>query len=260
MYSVSLHHFQFYDNIWADERPGAPLIRMLVNYYAPHFQDAAAMANFGILWDMDGVLVDTGDLHYQSWVETLKDYGFNFDRDFFSSTFGMNNTGILTIVFGYRPDQALLEEISEKKEAWFRRVIKGHVEAMPGVLEWLQQLKEWGFYQVVASSAPMANVSAMIEELHFAPFFDALVSGATMPGKPDPAVFLESARRIEVDPACCVVIEDAIPGVEAAKRAGMKCIAVLTTNPASALGAADVIVERLNLLPVETVRKLLNAC
>jgi len=104
----------------------------------------------------------------------------------------------------------------------------------------------------------MANILAVINELKLASYFDTLVSASAMSGKPDPAVFLESARRIGVEPANCVVIEDAIPGVQAAKSAGMKCIAVLTTNPAAALSAADVIAERLDLLPVKTVCQLLN--
>jgi HAD superfamily hydrolase (TIGR01509 family) len=218
------------------------------------------MQNYGVLWDMDGVLVDTGELHFQSWVETLKEYGFEFSREFFVSTFGMNNAGILTRVFGRKPEPELLAEIGDKKEAWFRNAIKGKAQPMAGVVAWLEQLKAWGFRQAVASSAPMANVLAVIDELKLGPYFDALVSASAMPGKPDPAVFLESARRIGVEPARCVVVEDAIAGVQAAKCAGMKCIAVLTTNPASALSEADVIAERLNLLPVETVSQLLNLC
>jgi HAD superfamily hydrolase (TIGR01509 family) len=218
------------------------------------------MANYGVLWDMDGVLVDTGELHYQSWVATLNEYGLDFDHDFFVSTFGMNNAGILTLIFGYRPEPALLAEIGDKKEAWFREALKGNAKPMPGVVEWLSQIKAWGFHQAVASSGPMTNIQAIIEELQITPYFDALISASTMPSKPDPAVFLESARQIRVPPQNCLVIEDAIPGVQAAKRAGMKCIAVLTTNPASVLADADVITGLLEELPVETVRKLLKAC
>jgi len=216
------------------------------------------MPKYGVLWDMDGVLVDTGELHLQSWSETLKEYGLEFKREFFVSTFGMNNTGILTLVFGHKPEPELLAEIGDKKEAWFRKAILGKAQPMAGVVAWLEQLKAWGFHQTVASSAPMANILAVINELKLGSYFDTLVSASAMPGKPDPAVFLESARQIGVEPAQCVVIEDAIPGVQAAISAGMKCIAVLTTNPASALSEADVIAERLDRLPVETVCQLLN--
>ena len=218
------------------------------------------MANYGVLWDMDGVLVDTGEIHYQSWVTTLNEYGLPFDHDFFVSTFGMNNAGILTLIYGHRPEPALIAEIGDKKEACFRQAVKGQAVPMPGVVDWLYQIKSWGFRQAVASSGPMANVEAIVEELKIAPYFDALVSASAMPGKPDPSVFLESARQIGVPPTHCIVIEDSIAGVQAAKRAGMKCIAVLTTNPASALTDADVITGLLDQLPVETVRKLLNPC
>ena len=216
------------------------------------------MSSQGVLWDMDGVLVDTGELHFQSWVETLKEYDVSFSHEFFVSTFGMNNAGILALVFGRKLEPDLLAEIGDKKEAWFRRAIKGQAVPMPGVVDWLQQLKAWGFRQAVASSGPMANIAAVVDELKFNPYFDALVSGSAMPGKPDPSVFLESARQIHVPPGNCAVIEDAIAGVQAAKRAGMKCIAVLTTNPASALSEADVITDRLDRLSVDTVLKILD--
>jgi len=218
------------------------------------------ITTYGVLWDMDGVLVDTGELHFQSWVETLLPYGFNFSHEFHVATFGMNNASILTLVFGSKPEEGLLTEIADKKEDFFRKAIKGQAQPMPGVRNWLEQLKSWGFHQAVASSAPIANVIAVIEELKLDPYFDAMVSASNMPGKPDPAVFLETAQRIQVIPSHCVVIEDAIAGVAAAKKAGMKCIAVLTTNPPSVLSEADVITDRLDLLPVDTVRQILKSC
>ena len=79
-----------------------------------------------------------------------------------------------------------------------------------------------------------------------------------MPGKPEPHVFLEAARQVDVPPARCVVIEDAVPGVEGARRAGMKCIAVTTTNPAAALTTADIVVPTLADLPPSSVFQLLG--
>lgn len=211
----------------------------------------------GILWDMDGVLVDTGDLHYLSWARTLAYYGADFSKDLFRQTFGMNNTGILEIVFGRKPDAKLLAEISELKEGWFRCSIKGQLAPMPGVLDWLNQLRALGVRQAVASSAPLLNVEAVVDELAIRPYFGALFSGFDLPGKPHPATFLEAARLIGVQPDRCLVIEDSIPGVQAAKSAGMACIAVLTTNPAEALSQADLIVDRLDHLPVEAIWGLL---
>jgi HAD superfamily hydrolase (TIGR01509 family) len=207
---------------------------------------------------MDGVLVDTGEAHYRSWDAVLVDYGIPFSREFFRDTFGMNNTGILTMLLGDQLTPELLVEIADRKEEEFRRLVQGQVQPLPGVLDWLLRLKQDGFRMGVASSAPMANIDAVVSELDLSLYFDALVSGVDMPGKPDPALFLEVAGRIGVLPHRCIVVEDAVAGVEAAVRAGMKCIAVTTTNPAGALTAADIVVGGLDTLPVDAFERLLD--
>jgi HAD superfamily hydrolase (TIGR01509 family) len=210
----------------------------------------------GVLWDMDGVLVDTGDLHYRSWAAVLPDYGIKLSREFFRDTFGMNNRGILSLLLGELLTSELLAEISERKEEWFRDAVRGRARTLPGVLDWLQRLQETGYRQGVASSAPPANIAALVDELELRDYFGVLVSGVDLPGKPDPALFLEVARLLDVPPETCVVVEDAVAGVVAAKRAGMKCIAVATTNPVRALEAADVVVQRLDLLDASAFQHL----
>jgi beta-phosphoglucomutase-like phosphatase (HAD superfamily) len=116
-----------------------------------------------------------------------------------------------------------------------------------------------GYRQGVASSAPPANIDALIDGLGLRAYFDELVSGVDLPGKPEPAVFLEAARLLDVPPENCVVVEDAVAGVQAAKRAGMKCIAVTTTNSAQLLQEADIVVERLDTLAADAFRRLLAA-
>ena len=212
----------------------------------------------GVLWDMDGVLADTGEAHYQAWVEVLSALGIDFSREFFRGTFGMNNRGVLTSLLGEDITTQFLAETSHRKEEEFRRLVHGRVKPLPGVLDWLSILRGEGFQMGIASSAPPANIDALIDELEIRPYFDVLVSGVDMPGKPDPALFLEVARRIDVPPTRCVVVEDAIAGVEAAKRAGMSCIAVTTTNPEEVLRAADVVVCRLDALPATAFDHLLD--
>lgn len=211
----------------------------------------------GVLWDMDGVLVSTGELHFKAWTATLSARGIPFTREQFRTTFGMNNTGILQHLLGEKVDAGLIAEISDAKEHGFRQAIKGQVQLLPGVMEWLQRLGEWGLRQAIASSAPPANIDALVDELGIRSYFAATVSGADLPGKPDPAVFLEAARRIGVPPERCVVVEDAVAGVEAARRGGMRCIAVTTTNPAHELKHADLVVEQLDALSEDAFRRLL---
>jgi beta-phosphoglucomutase len=209
-----------------------------------------------VLWDMDGVLVDTGEFHYQSWAAVLSDYGVEFSPRFFRDTFGMNNRAILSLLLGEKLTPELLTEIGERKEQWFRDAARGKVRPLPGVVDRLRYLQETGFRQAVASSAPPANINILLDGLGLRECFDVLVSGVDLPGKPDPTLFLKVARLLEVLPEHCIVVEDAVAGVEAAKRAGMKCIALTTTNPAKVLAAADIVVERLDALAADAFQRL----
>jgi len=212
----------------------------------------------GILWDLDGVLVDTGEFHFRAWTTVFAGHGIHFSRDTFQKTFGMNNAGLLALMLGdgYSPQAA--HEISAQKENLFRHTVRGQAVLLPGVSDWLERLTRWGVPQAVASSAPLENIDILIDELGIRRYFQAIISVANFPGKPDPGVFLSAAKAIGVSPDRCVVIEDAVAGVEAARRAGMKCVAVLTTNPAHSLGQADVIVERLDQLSPHTMLTLLG--
>ena len=213
----------------------------------------------GILWDMDGVLIDTGEFHFAAWCAVLADYGIPFSREQFRSTFGMNSPGTLAVLLGDALTPALAAEISARKEAAFRDAVRGQARPLPGVTAWLARLQRAGFRQAIASSAPPENIAVLVEELHLRGYFEALVSGYARLGKPDPGLFLETAQRLDVPPARCVVVEDAVVGVVAARRAGMKCVAVTTTNPAEALAAADLVVERLDALPANTFERLVPA-
>ncbi len=200
-----------------------------------------------VLWDMDGVIVDTYEGHFLSWKQSLEEVGQSFNEETFRETFGMNNRLIMAHVFGRELEEDFIWKVGDRKEEIFREDIKGKVQALPGVREWLAQFKAMGLKQAVASSAPQANIDALLDELKIRDYFQVEVSASKLAGKPDPAVFLLAAEKLGVDPRACLVIEDSIAGVEAAKRAGCKCLAVLTTNPAEKLGRADRIVQDLSL-------------
>ena len=216
------------------------------------------MKQYAILWDMDGVLADSTRLHYLSWVKTFEKRGIEISYEMFTRTFGRNNRAVLTDFLGRPPGEEELEEIAEEKEVWFREHIPGNMDLLPGVMDWLQRFQAWNFKQAVASSAPQENIELQVDSLNIRPFFGGLVSAAKLPGKPDPAVFLEAARRLGIAPADCVVMEDAPAGVQGAKNGGMRCVAVLTTQNTSALQGADLIVNRLTDLTQDQVRALLG--
>jgi len=209
------------------------------------------MTNFGVLWDMDGVLVDTGDFHYQAWQQVLDREGIFFSETAFRNTFGMHNARILELLLGAPPDEATLVRIGDAKESLFRRIFHGRATPMSGVLDWIERLHRQGVPQAVASGAPQETIEFLIDEMSLRPYFGALVSAQGMPSKPDPAVFLEAARRIGIPPTRCVVIEDGLPGLEAACRGGMRTVGVTTPHPARAL-QADIVVDSLVDLPANT--------
>jgi len=215
------------------------------------------MLTSAVLWDLDGILIDTGQLHYAAWVDTLSATGHAFAPETFRSTFGMNNRGVLSVVLGREPTAAELRNLADRKEALFRERIAGAVEPLPGVRQWLAWLQTAGWRQAVASSAPAQNIDVMVDAGGVRHFFHALVSGEKMPGKPNPDVFLEAARQVGAPPGRCVVVEDAVAGVAAAKAAGMRCLAVTNTNPAERLAAADLILDSLADVPADAFDRLL---
>ncbi len=198
-----------------------------------------------VLWDMDGVIVDTFDAHYLSWQQTFDELSQPFDLETFRKTFGMNNRLILTTVFERDLSEKFIQRVSDRKEELFRSGIKGSARLLPGVADWLKRFADLGVRQAVASSAPQANIDALLDELGVRDYFQAEAAGATLKGKPDPAVFLLAAQQLGAEPSHCLVIEDSISGVEAAHRGGMKCIAVQTTNPAEKLRGANLVVKDL---------------
>jgi beta-phosphoglucomutase len=211
-----------------------------------------------ILWDMDGVLVDTGKVHYQSWEKVLKPYDIPYSWDVFAGTFGMTNKAIITNLFD-TPSADFIQEMDEEKEQLFRENVPGNVLEIPGARQWLERFQSWGYPQAVCSSAPPANIETLLNEIGIQPYFQAIVSASKMASKPDPAVFLTAAEMLGVPPSQCVVIEDATAGIEGARRAGMKCVALTTTSSAEYLQGADLVIGDLNDLDEDQFVRLIQS-
>ncbi len=206
-----------------------------------------------VIWDMDGVIADTASSHFQAWREAFGDEGIDFTTQDFKHTFGMRNDDIIREVLGRDTPNHKIELIAQRKEVDFRRVGR-EVKLLPGVAELLSSLRKERFKQALASSAPLENLHLLIEVLGIKGFFDCIVSDEDVTrGKPDPEVFLVASRRLGVIPSDCIVIEDAVAGVRAAKAAGMRCIAVATTHPADRLGEADLVVDSLEGVGVSQI-------
>jgi HAD superfamily hydrolase (TIGR01509 family) len=134
------------------------------------------------------------------------------------------------------------------------------MKPLPGVTELIKALAEGGFKQALGSSAPIENIRLIIKSLGIADAFQAIVSGEEVTeGKPGPQGFLLAARKLVIEPRDCVVIEDAVAGVTAAKRAGMRCVAVTNTHPWGSLAEADLIVDTLEVVTPSVLEGLLDS-
>lgn len=209
-----------------------------------------------ILWDLDGTIVDTKACHVYTWEKALQRHGFAMDMAVFETNFGRNNSTLLPILLGFTPDDDLMTEIIEDKEAMFRQIAPERITLVPGVKTWLSAADELNYAQAIASSAPMENISTMLEIFNLESYFKSIVSGTDLPAKPEPDVFFQAAQALAVHTDHCVVIEDSIAGVEAAHRAGMRCIAVSTTHPRSVLGQADLVIDDFTKPMSDALRRL----
>jgi beta-phosphoglucomutase family hydrolase len=198
-----------------------------------------------VLWDLDGVLVDTAPFHLQAWQELFQSLGKGFAEADFRRTFGLRNDAILGDILGdLRP--AEIERLAQKKEELYRQKIEGKVTAIPGAVELLQRLQQRGRKSAIVSSTTRENVRVVLGSLGLEGAFEAVVAEEdASKGKPDPQGFLVAAEKLGVAASECMVIEDAPGGVEAAKRAGMRCIGVTTSRPREGLAAADLVVDSL---------------
>jgi beta-phosphoglucomutase len=179
-----------------------------------------------VIWDVDGTLVDTAELHFQAWVALAQELGKPFTRADFTATFGLRNPEIIPRLFAIS-DERQVAALGERKETLYRTAALQGVALLPGVLPLLESLRQASFLQAVGSSAPRANLELILRLTETADFFTALVSMEdTQRGKPDPEVFLAAAGKLGVAAERCLVIEDAPAGVQAARAGGMKCIAV----------------------------------
>ncbi len=213
----------------------------------------------GVLWDLDGTLIDSAGHHWEAWRDTLAAEGRSVTPEDFASSFGRRNDEILRALFGGDLAPEWIERVSETKERSYRRLLRERgLAALPGALEWLARLHAAGWLQALASSAPRPNIDAVLAILGLGSQLDAVVSADDVGrGKPDPAIFLAAARRLGLPPERCLVVEDAPAGLEAARRAGMRAIGVLSAHHREL--SADLVVPSLLELPEGAFEALLRA-
>jgi beta-phosphoglucomutase len=214
-----------------------------------------------VIWDVDGVILDSAEQHRQAWAALAREQGFPYTDDAFWAGFGRRNRDVIPLMFGVDGPPERITALGERKEQLYRALLVREATPLPGAKELMAALHAAGYRQALGSSAPEENLATIVRLLGLAAWLEATVSGESVPrGKPAPDLFLAAAARLGVAPQRSLVIEDAPAGVQAAHAAGMRCLAVRRAGQADAPGIerADYVVDTLRGADVALVDRLLG--
>jgi len=215
----------------------------------------AKEAHGAVIFDMDGVMVQTAPQHLAAWRQVFAEMGREFSKEEFRATFGRRNQEILRHILGEGISEVQVEVLGRKKEEHYRALVRGEVEAAPGFIPLLEALRDNEFKIAVGTSAPRQNVELILDVLSVRERLDVVVTAEDVDrGKPDPETFLLAAQRCNIEPKGCVVFEDSVAGIEAARAAGMRCIGVGRPD----IAKADLMVDSLAKVTIPLVRSLLD--
>lgn len=208
------------------------------------------------IFDLDGVIVDTVPAHYVAWKAMADELNIPFDEEENEHLKGVSRVDSMKHILALgnleKTEEEVLAFIVRKNEIYVDIIASmTPADILPGVLDLINLLKANGIAIAIGSSSK--NTPTILKAVNLDKTFEVIVDGSdVVNSKPDPEVFLKGATRLGVDPSECVVIEDAISGVEAAKRAGMKCIGVGESSVLS----ADIVISDLSSVDIEFLKAL----
>ena len=212
-----------------------------------------------VIFDMDGVIVDNDVYHFRAWEELCKKYGLDVSSEEVKSWFGNTNAMILRKLFGESIDTESIEKLGYEKELIYRNLYLPDIQAIPGLLSFLQILKEYGIITAIATSAPTVNVDFVLEQTGLRSFFDSIIDASMIKeGKPSPEIYLKAAEKLSLPVSDCLVMEDSFHGIESALRAGMKVVGVATTHPAEKLKGTEKNISDFTEINALEVNQILN--
>jgi beta-phosphoglucomutase len=214
-----------------------------------------------VIFDIDGVLIDSYQAHFQSWHEAAARRGYVMTEEDFAATFGRTNRDIIATLWDPNLSADQADELGAQKESAYRDLVRHNFPTMAGAPDLLEDLRRQGYSMGLGSSGPPENVQLTWDRLGGERYFTAAVNGQDVSrGKPDPEVFLLVAQRLGVDPARCAVVEDASAGIAAARAAGMTAIGFCSTgHQHDEFREAHLVVDSLTELSVQRIAQLIDS-
>ena len=217
----------------------------------------------GLLFDMDGVLVNNLDVHREAFAEFFRRYGVERTFDELNRHFGRGNDDIMGELMPRDiVERVGIRELGNQKEAIYREIYAPTIKPQEGLIEFLKESEREGLRSAVGSSGFLANVDFVLDKCDIRRYFSAIVAGDQVTKcKPDPEIYLTAAAKLGLEPSECIVFEDAEAGIEAGKRAGMVVVALATTFSREFLEEteADLIIDDFRDINVEQLRELLDS-
>jgi beta-phosphoglucomutase len=202
------------------------------------------MNSFAIIFDMDGVIIDSNPYHKISLRQFCEKYGYHLsDQELINKIYGRTNKEWIANLFGVLTNEELAN-YGEEKEALFREIYKNDICALKGLPEFLKNLQEKNISVAIGTSAPRSNVDFVLSHTHLGEYFSVILDESNVEhGKPNPEIYLKVAARLGYEPNRCIVFEDSLSGVESARRAGAKVVGVATTHSFEELSHTDFVIQ-----------------
>lgn len=217
------------------------------------------MAAFALIFDMDGTLVDNNAYHLRAWRAFLARRGVQLtDADYLQRVSGVNSAQTIRRFLGENHSPEDIRTMQQEKESLYRSFAAPHLKPLAGLVPFLEEVRQAHIPMAVATSAPEENIGFTLEGLGIRDYFRVVTGGDEVPrAKPDPAIFLYTAEKLGFPPEKCLVFEDSVSGLEAARAAGMPVVRLATAHRGGELNGASLVIDDYRGLAVSRLCKLL---
>lgn len=217
--------------------------------------------NWGIIFDLDGTLLNNNPFHLKAWQALCRKHGKELtDEDYKTNMSGKNNNDSMKYLFGTDLSQESLNAFKEEKEELYRELYRPHAKPVEGAEALIKSLIAEEIPIALATSATPVNIVFTLEALNFTDYFKTVVDSTQISrGKPDPEIYLTAADRININPAACIVFEDSLTGVQGAKAAGMKVIGMTTSHSPEELSKADKTINNFLAVSINELTQMIHA-